>query len=192
MAPLAGPPSPVGRARLRERSLAHRPTISAERAVLLTDFYGEHAGRYPVPILRALAFRHLCEHKTVWIGDDELIVGERGPEPLAVPTFPELTCHTVEDLQILDSREKTSYAVPPEVIDAYRETVIPYWQGRSLRERIFPMLPQAWHEACSKKTASALSEAWLLRSRLYGGDMKKSRSINSPLVKNKPGSARCR
>ena len=134
-------------ARLRTRSLAHRPTISAERAVLLTGFYEEHAGQYPVPVLRALSFKHLCEHKTVWIGDDELIVGERGPEPLAVPTFPELTCHTTEDLRILDSRTLTSYGVAPDVIDAYRRTVIPYWQGRSLRDRIFPQLPSEWHDA---------------------------------------------
>ena len=58
---------------------------------------------------------HLCAKKTIWIGDGELIVGERGPRPKAVPTYPELTCHSVEDLRILDSRPKTSYAVAPEV-----------------------------------------------------------------------------
>lgn len=133
--------------RLRERSLASRPAISAERAVLLTGFYREHEGRHPVPVLRAMAFRHLCEHKTIHIGEGELIVGERGPEPLAVPTFPELTCHTLEDLDILDAREKTSYAVSDDVRAAYRDTVIPYWRGRSLRERTFPQLPPEWRAA---------------------------------------------
>ena len=133
--------------RLRERSLADRPSISAERAVLLTEFYREHEGRHPVPVLRALAFRHLCEHKTIWIGEGELIVGERGPEPLAVPTFPELTCHGLDDLDILDAREKTSYAVSDEARAAYRDTVIPYWRGRSLRDRVFPSLAPEWHAA---------------------------------------------
>jgi len=32
-------------------------------------------------------------------------VGERGPFPKAVSTFPELTCHSAEDLKILNSRE---------------------------------------------------------------------------------------
>ena len=54
--------------------------------------------------MRARAFLHLCEHKTLYIGEDELIVGERGPRPKACPTFPELTCHSVEDLEILNSR----------------------------------------------------------------------------------------
>jgi len=133
--------------RLRERSLASRPRISAERGMLLTEFYQREQGKHSVPVMRALAFKHLCVHKTIWIGDDELIVGERGPEPLAVPTFPELTCHTPEDLEILDRRSKTSYAVDAKVIDVYREKIVPYWQGRSLRDRIFPLLPDAWHDA---------------------------------------------
>jgi len=133
--------------KLRDISLASRPEISAERALLLTAFYREEEGRHSVPMMRALAFRHLCAHKTIHIGEGELIVGERGPRPLAVPTFPELTCHSEEDLAILDGRAKTSYAVDPEVVAAYRETVIPYWNGRSIRDRVFPTLPPEWHDA---------------------------------------------
>jgi len=132
---------------LRRESLAARPTITAERAVLMTAFCREHEGRHSVPVLRALAFRHLCEHQTIYLGEHELIVGERGPAPKVVPTFPELTCHSLEDLQILNDRPKTSYAVPDEVLAAYRETVIPYWRGRSLRDRLFEALPCEWHEA---------------------------------------------
>ncbi|MCP4572805.1 MAG: glycyl radical protein [bacterium] len=133
--------------RLRDRSLASRPSISAERALLLTDFYRREEGKHPVPVLRALAFQYLCAHKTIHLGDDELIVGERGPAPLVVPTFPELTCHSTEDLRILDAREKTSYAVDESVIAAYEETVIPFWRGRSIRDRAFPSLPNEWHAA---------------------------------------------
>ena len=133
--------------RLRAGSLAHRPEISAERALLLTEFYRREADGHPAPVLRALAFKHLCEHKAIWLGDDEIIVGERGPAPLMVPTFPELTCHSLEDLEILDRRAKTSYAVAPETREAYGENVIPYWQDRCLRERIFPRLAPQWHDA---------------------------------------------
>jgi formate C-acetyltransferase len=132
---------------LRRRSLETAPSITAERALLLTEFYRENEGRWSVPVMRARAFLHLCERKTVYIGEGELIVGERGPAPKAVPTFPELTCHSLEDLRILDSRPKTSYAAGPEVIEAYEKTVIPYWRGRSLRDRIFAALPPEWHAA---------------------------------------------
>ncbi len=133
--------------RLRERSLAARPSLSVERAELMTDFYAENLGRHSPPVLRALAFRHLCERKSVWIGEDELIVGERGPEPKATPTFPELTCHSLEDLDLLDRRERTSYAVPPRTREAYAARIIPYWRGRSLRDRLFAALPREWHDA---------------------------------------------
>ncbi|SHO42640.1 trans-4-hydroxy-L-proline dehydratase [Desulfopila aestuarii] len=134
-------------ARLREKSFSTHPSISIERAVLETDFYREEYGKHSLPVLRALCFKYLCTHKTIYIGDDELIVGERGPEPKAVSTFPELTCHSAEDLQILNDRPMTNYRVAPEDIETYKEKVIPYWQGRSMRERIFNNLPDEWRNA---------------------------------------------
>jgi len=133
--------------RLREASVAARPCLSPERAILLTQFYREHANGLPAPLLRARAFRHLCEHKTIRIGEDELIVGERGPAPAAVPTYPELTCHSLEDLRILDSREKTRYAVSGECLRAYEDEIIPFWRGRSMRDRIFAAMTPEWRRA---------------------------------------------
>jgi len=132
---------------LRQQSLDALPTLSSERAELLTAFYRENEGRHSVPLMRALAFKHLCEHKSIHIGQGELIVGERGPAPKHVPTFPELTCHSLEDLEILHTRPLTSYVVPESVRAAYAEGVIPYWRGRSLRERIFAALPETWKQA---------------------------------------------
>ena len=133
--------------RLRERSVALQPSISDERSLLMTEFYREHLGRHSAPVLRALAFRNLCERKTITIEPDELIVGERGPAPKATPLYPELTCHSPEDLHKLDERDKTSYAVAPGVVERYEREVIPYWRGRSLRDRIFALLPAEWHAA---------------------------------------------
>src|SRR5512141_1684312 len=101
---------------LRQGSLDATPCISGERARLITEFYEANEGRYSVPVMRAKAFLHLCQHKTIYIGDRELIVGERGPRPKAVPTFPELTCHSLEDLRILNSRPKTWYRVDEDTM----------------------------------------------------------------------------
>jgi formate C-acetyltransferase len=133
--------------RLRARSFSARPTISIERALLETAFYREHSGKHSLPVLRALLFQHLCAHKTLYIGVDELLVGERGPAPKVVPTFPELTCHSAEDLRILSSRTMTHFAIDPSDIATYEREVIPYWQGRSMRDRIFSQVPQAWRDA---------------------------------------------
>ena len=133
-------------ARLRQASLEARPWISHERASLLTDFYRANEGRYSSAVMRARSFEYLCEHKTIYIGGEELIVGERGPEPKAAPTYPELTCHSLEDLRILNSRAKTSYAVSEECVKVHQEKVIPYWRGRSMRERIFEAMSGEWRE----------------------------------------------
>ena len=133
--------------KLREESIAAKPSISIERARLVTAFYRENAGKYSTPVLRALNFKNLCEKKTIYIGEGELIVGERGPRPKAVSTFPELTCHSAEDLRILNSRPMTSYAVSTEDIRSYEREIIPYWRGRSMRERIFRRVPAEWKQA---------------------------------------------
>ncbi|UCF94691.1 MAG: formate C-acetyltransferase/glycerol dehydratase family glycyl radical enzyme, partial [Desulfobacterales bacterium] len=133
--------------KLRQASFEAEPSVSIERAVLLTEFYRENYGKYSLPVLRALAFRYLCAKKTIYIGADELIVGERGPTPKAVPTFPELTCHSVEDLRILNERPMTRYRVAAEDIKVYEESVIPFWRGRSMRDRVFSHVPQEWKAA---------------------------------------------
>jgi len=130
--------------KLRRKSYEAPVTISAERAVLITDFYRDNIGRYSVPVMRAKAFEHLCRHQTIYIGDGELIVGERGPRPKAVSTYPELTCHSEEDLRILDSRPKTRYAIDDSEVTLYRDKVIPFWRGRTMRERIFEGLSDEW------------------------------------------------
>jgi trans-4-hydroxy-L-proline dehydratase len=132
---------------LRQESLSAEPAISAERALLLTEFYRENEGRWSIPVMRAKSFHYLCEKKSIYLGDGELIVGERGPAPKMVPTYPELTCHSLEDLRILNSRDKTSYRVDDGCLRSYAETVLPYWGKRSLRDKIFEALPAEWHEA---------------------------------------------
>ena len=133
--------------RLREESFAAEPSISIERALLETAFYRENYGKHSLPVLRALVFRDLCEKKAIYLGEGELIVGERGPRPKCVPTFPELTCHSAEDLRVLSTRPMTRYRVSEEDIAAYEREVIPYWTGRSMRERVFSRVPDEWRTA---------------------------------------------
>ena len=133
--------------RLHQESLDTPATLSIERALIETAFYKENYGKYPIAILRAKNFYEICKKKTLYIGKDELIVGERGPLPKAVPTFPELTCHSVEDLHVLNTRELQPYLISQEDIDIYEREVIPYWAGKTQRERIFNHVSKEWEEA---------------------------------------------
>ena len=130
--------------RLRDESFEAHPSISIERAVLETEFYKENDNKYPMPVMRALNFKNLCEKKTIYIGKDELIVGERGPKPKAVSTFPELTCHSREDLEILNLRKQQNYTVDPKDIEIYEEKVIPFWRGRCMRDKLYARKPENW------------------------------------------------
>jgi len=42
-----------------------------------------------------------------------------------VPTFPELTCHSVEDLHVLNTRELQRYTISQEDIDTYEKRYVP-------------------------------------------------------------------
>ena len=134
--------------RLREESQAARPEISDERARLLTDFLEspEAAGKPPA-LLRGLFFRHLMRHKALWLGEGELIVGERGPAPRQTPTYPEICCHSLEDLRILRERPKVHFYSSPEVEATYRDRMIPFWQGRTQREQIMNHMTPEWLSA---------------------------------------------
>ena len=135
-------------ARLRQQSVDTRPYISTERAELMTEFYkGDAPGRVSTPVCRALSFQYLCERKTICINDGELIVGERGPAPKATPTYPELCCHSLDDLRIMNSRERTRFLVSDSVRRVYEETIIPFWTGRTMREKVFAAMSPEWTDA---------------------------------------------
>jgi len=133
--------------RLRKSSLEAKPSLSSERAVLMTEFYKKTSNAtMSTPMKRALAFRYLLENKSISLGAGELIVGERGPAPKATPTYPEITTHSLQDLDILDTRPKTSFRVSPETRKTYEDVVIPFWKGQTVREKIFAEMDRPWHD----------------------------------------------
>jgi len=133
---------------LRNQSVNTAPYISSERAELLTDFYQSGiADSESTPVARALAFKFLMENKEICINKGELIVGERGPSPRATPTYPELCCHTIKDLETADARERSRFIVTDEVKEVYREDIIPFWRGKTMRERVFVAMSEEWMSA---------------------------------------------
>ncbi len=133
--------------KLRKLSFEAEPSLSIERALIQTEFYKKNFGKYDIPVMRSLNFLEICKKKTIYLGEGELIVGERGPAPKAVPTFPELTCHSVEDLHVLNTRDMQQYTISQEDIDIYEKEVIPFWEGKTIRDRIFNHVPNEWKRA---------------------------------------------
>lgn len=134
--------------KLRQESLDAVERLSAERALLVTQFYrSDEARELSAPVKRARAFEYILRNKKIYIGEGELIVGERGPAPKQTPTYPEISLHSLQDLEILDKREKVSFKVDEEVKRIYSEDIIPYWQGKSNRDRVMSLMTPEWKKA---------------------------------------------
>ena len=133
--------------KLRKQSVDAVPYISLERAKLVTEAYQKYQGAVPTPVLRALAFKNIMENKKLCINDGELIVGERGEAPAATPTYPELCCHTLEDFDVMDKREKISFKVSEEDKEYQKNVIIPFWENRAMRHILLSEMPKEWHDA---------------------------------------------
>ncbi|MFW9772160.1 MAG: pyruvate formate lyase family protein, partial [Candidatus Thorarchaeota archaeon] len=134
--------------RLRSQSREAIPYLSLERASIITEFYQKGTcQKYSAPVARAKLFKYLLDRKKICINEGELIVGERGPEPKATPTYPEVCCHSIEDLEVLNTRKKISFKVSEEVKNQSEEQIIPFWKEKSIRKKIFAQMDQEWINA---------------------------------------------
>jgi pyruvate formate-lyase/glycerol dehydratase family glycyl radical enzyme len=134
--------------KLRDQSINAIEKISAERAQLITDFYkSDEARELSAPVKRARAFEYLLKNKKICINEGELIVGERGPAPKETPTYPEISLHSLNDLEILNSRKKVFFRVDDEVKSIYEKEIIPYWKGKCNRDRIMSLMTSEWLNA---------------------------------------------
>lgn len=130
--------------KLRKQSLETQPFITIERARLITEGYKKYEGSVEIPVLRALVFKHYMENRTLCINDGELIVGEKGDSPQSTPTYPELCCHTMQDLDIMDRRDIISFKVSDDVKKIHEDEIIPFWKNRQIRQKIVSSMEQEW------------------------------------------------
>ncbi len=133
--------------KLRTESLNTPARLYMERARLETEAYEKYEGTVSISELRALTLLYFFEHKTLYIGRGELIVGEKGSGPMSAPTFPELCCHTLEDMHIMNDRELINFAVSEEDFKLQEERIIPFWKNRSIRNKILDNLKPEWKSA---------------------------------------------
>jgi len=130
--------------KLREQSLNTAPRLSLERALLVTEAYELYEGRVSTPELRAHALYNIMKNKKLCINPGELIVGEKGETLQTAPTFPELLCHTVDDMKTMDARELISFKVNPEDYSKQEEKIRPFWENRCMRKKITAAVNDSW------------------------------------------------
>ena len=135
--------------KLRELSVTTPVHIDLDRARIETDFYRKNDGKYSIPVMRAMVLKEYFSKKTLYLGDGELIVGEKGKDPQASPTFPELCCHSKEDMVVMSERDLVSFHTTEEDREIQEKEIIPYWSGRSMREKILAAMTPEWNDCYS-------------------------------------------
>ena len=130
--------------KLREISVTTPVHIDLERARIETEVYKQWEGKVSIPVLRSMSLKEYFSRKTLYLGDGELIIGEKGCDPQASPTFPEICCHSVEDMVIMSERELVSFHTTEEDRRIQAEEIIPFWEGKATRDKVLASMTPEW------------------------------------------------
>jgi formate C-acetyltransferase len=82
--------------KLRNDLLDTVPEICPERARYFTASMKKTEGK-PVVLRRAEAFKEVLEKMSIYIREDELIVGNQARSPRSAPVFPEYSVEWIEE-----------------------------------------------------------------------------------------------
>lgn len=120
--------------RLRNQYWLYRPTIDTERAISYTKSYQANEAK-DACIKRAQALFDYMSERTISIQPDELIVGTYGRQPRSVVVCPEVAVSWYKDeLDTMAARPQDPYQISEEDKKLLRETVFPYWEGRTMED----------------------------------------------------------
>ena len=127
--------------RIKERLLATRPEMDLENARLLTEGFREAEG-LPLILRKAYALHKQCAEKTIFINEDELIVGNSGSK-LRGGILCADACWSVlnEELETIGSRAYDPFYLRDEDKELFESVVRPYWRGRSNYEQWQRQIP---------------------------------------------------
>ncbi len=126
---------------LRERILNSRPALDIHRARLITRAYQEAEGE-PMVTLRGKAMYRLFSELPVHIAPNELIVGSPTREPRSAQIFPEVQAGWIDqELDLVNTREWDPLYLSEEDKRELREEIIPFWNGKTISERVFRECP---------------------------------------------------
>jgi formate C-acetyltransferase len=126
---------------LRDRLFAEPRELSLERAALYTESWRETEGM-PAVLRRAQALAHVLDRVEIRIAPHELLVGDRTLRPRSGIASPEMSIDWLEaELDTMATRPQDPFVVRESDKVVFRETLAPFWRGRTLGDRIRARLP---------------------------------------------------
>lgn len=119
---------------LRNYLLDQQPIICAERAVIVTQTYRECEGEH-VLIKRAKSLANVLKKMSIFILDNELLVGNQASTPRSAPVFPEFSINwLIDELdgkpKRPDQRTGDRFLISKEHESQLRE-IASYWPGKT-------------------------------------------------------------
>lgn len=152
--------------RFRNCILAAKPEICSERAMIFTQSMQQTEGE-PLVIRRAKALYEVLDQMSIYIGEDELIIGNQASKPKASPIYPE---YSIEWLENEFSGEPYHFQERPGDKFYYNDQVkedilslLDYWKGKSVYENLRKNLPEVCNAAWD---AGIIDDTWVSSSGL--------------------------
>jgi len=124
-------PSTPRTQKLKQVYMGHKPTLCADRSVLVTESYKETEALPPV-LRQALAFDKVLSEMPIWIQDGELIVANIASRPRGAFLFPEYDHGWLKkELDTISTRKVDPWLLSDED-KARLKACTEYWKGRTL------------------------------------------------------------
>ena len=121
---------------LKKEMLDESRYATIEQARIITKSYRQTEGQ-PRCIQRAKALKAALEEMTIRIEPHERIVGNRTPGVRGGVVFPETGASWVDrEFETLPTRPQDRFQIHQEDVAEFRSEILPYWQGRSLEDRV--------------------------------------------------------
>lgn len=130
--------------RFREKLIDTLPEVCTERAVIWTEVFREHEDLQPIT-KAAIAFRETLRRMTIFIGEDDLIVGNQGSSLRATTLNPIVNTWFVDELDKFELRDGSKFRITEENKAIARE-LVSYWKGRNVYEQTLAVLPELTKE----------------------------------------------
>lgn len=121
---------------LKDKMLSSKRYVSIEQARIITRVYQENES-LSIHKKRALSLKVALEEIEISVEKEELIVGNRTKGVRYGVVFPESGCSWVnQEFETLPTRPQDKFLVKEEDIKEFRESIYPYWKGKSLEDAI--------------------------------------------------------
>jgi formate C-acetyltransferase len=112
-----------------------------------------------------MSFERIINQMSIYIQENELIVGNHSSQSRAAPLFPEYDVEfIINEIDDFQTRQGDPFIVPEEIKDELL-TLCQYWRKKTVRERVLQMLPEVTRQA-GEEGVAAYDCAWAL----FNGD----------------------